>query len=107
MSDEKPKLKLVRAKRTGSYHGHRRRTGSVFVVPADAKEVWFEDAGPAPEGAELPSQLQTAQAPIRKTFIGVMKELGRQDLEVKPVVAPEPQTLAEVPVPPVDNNDLV
>lgn len=99
---EQPKLKLVRAKRTGSSYGHRRRAGSTFVVPADAKECWFEDVGPAPEGAELPAQITNAQAPQRKTFVGIMKELGRQDIEAKPPVVEEPQTLAQVQVAPAD-----
>lgn len=78
---EKPKLKLVRAKRTGSYDGHRRRAGSEFPVRADARECWFEDVGPAPEDAELPSQIQNVQAPKRKSFTEVMAQQGRTDVE--------------------------
>lgn len=96
------KLKLVRAKRTGSSYGHRRRAGSTFVVPAEgpgSSEIWFEDVGPAPEGSELPVQITNAQAPQRKTFIGVMKDLGRQDIDVVLPVIEEPQTLGQVELP--------
>lgn len=85
------KLKEVEAVRTGSYDGHRRRAGARFFVDASAKEDWFIDIGPAPEGAELPGQLQNAQAPRGKSFIDLMRQLGKPQL-------PQPvreQTLAE------------
>jgi hypothetical protein len=85
-------LKLVRAKRQGTYDGHRRRAHATFVVAADADESWFETVGPAPEGAELPPQLQTAQAPRAKSFTQVMAELGEPQL---PTAVPQEQTLAE------------
>ena len=86
------KLKLVRALRSGSYDGHRRRVGAEFVVAADAKEGWFVDIGPAPQDAELPVQLLTGQSPRGKSFVEVMEQLGKPQA---PQVAPQEQTLAE------------
>jgi hypothetical protein len=103
-------LKEVRAVRTGSYDGHRRRVGAQFYVAADAKENWFVDVGPAPADAELPNQLPTAQAPRGKSFVEIMQQLG---LAKKPQAVAKEQTLAEAlserPVlPPVDaDRDLV
>jgi len=86
-------LKEVRALRQGSYDGHRRRQGVVFVVRADAKEAWFEDVGPAPADAEIPAQLPSAQAPRGKSFIDVMKSLGEP--QVPAPVTPVEQTLQQ------------
>ena len=100
------KLKTVRALRQGFYDGHRRRAGAEFVVRADAREAWFEDVGPAPEGAELPAQLPDARAPNVKSFVEVMAQLGD-----KPVVAepPKPMTVAEAQAanPPEADADLL
>lgn len=81
--------KIVRAKRTGFWDGNRRRAGAVFPVADDAKESWFEDVGPAPDGTKLPTQLQTAQAPPPKGFVQVMQELAEKR------AAEQPATLAE------------
>lgn len=87
------KLKEVRALRTGSYDGHRRRAGVVFCVREGATESWFEDVGPAPADASLPVQLEGAQAPRGKTFIDVMKQLGQPQAPAP--VTPVEQTLRE------------
>lgn len=103
-------LKLVRAKRQGTYDGHRRRTGATFVVRATANESWFEDAGPAPEGSELPPQLQNAQAPRGKSFTQVMKELGESEQPSTRLGDVAQMTLAEAAAtvaPPVAQDDLV
>jgi hypothetical protein len=85
--------KIVRATRKGSYDGHRRKIGDEFPVRADAKESWFVDVGPAPEGTELPSNGVAGQAPKRKSFIDVMNELGKPQAPVNPT--PQPMTLSE------------
>jgi hypothetical protein len=90
------KLKVVRAKRMGSWDGHRRRAGAEFVVAADASESWFEEVGPAPEGAELPVQITNAQAPVGKSFIDVMKQLGDKAHKASTLLGDQkPMTLAE------------
>lgn len=86
-------LKMVRATRNGSYDGHRRRKGAEFAVHKDAKEAWFVDIGPAPEGTELPPNGANGQAPKRKSFIDVMNELGQPKPPVDPT--PQPMTLSE------------
>jgi hypothetical protein len=88
------KLKTVKAIRQGSYDGHRRRVGAEFVVLAEANESWFVDVGPAPADAELPSQLQNAQATTQRgrSFVEVMKSLGEP---AKLPEGPQEQTLAE------------
>lgn len=89
--------KLVRAKRTGFWGGNRRRAGAVFPVEDNAKESWFEDVGPAPEGTELPTQLSTAQAPPPKGFVQVMKELGeKKQSEASPETFAEASQLAGI-----------
>lgn len=98
-------LKMVRAKRTGFWDGHRRRAGAVFPVIATAKEDWFEDVGPAPEGTELPKQIVNVQAHAQKGFIELMKQQGNSEPSASP---PVPQTLAEAQVQaPVFTDDLV
>lgn len=84
-------LKTVKALRAGTYDGHRRREGAEFVVDAAAKESWFVDVGPAPEGAELPPQIANAQAPAAKSFIDVMQQLK----EPTKNELPKPMTLNE------------
>ena len=87
------KLKMVRALRAGSYDGHRRRIGAVFPVRVDAQEAWFEEAGPASADVEFPTQLAGAQALAGKSFIDVMRELGKPQAPAP--VTPKPITLAE------------
>lgn len=84
-------LKTVRALRMGFYGGHRRRKGAEFVVDAQDNEGWFEDVGPAPEGAALPEQLQDGRPPKGMTFVEFMKSHG-SPAEVR---TPEPMTLTE------------
>lgn len=88
-------LKVVRAKRAGSYDGHRRRAGSEFLVDASANENWFEDVGPAPEGAELEGQIQNAQARPGRSFVQVMQELATAKPASTKVGDEKPRTLAE------------
>ncbi len=82
-------LKMVRAKRTGSWDGHRRRAGAVFAVAASAEADWFTYEGPAPADAALPVQLTSAAPPPQKGFVEVMQQMGNGEQ------APPPQTLAE------------
>lgn len=82
--------KIVRAKKTGFWDGHRRRAGAEFPVADGARESWFEDTGKKADDAELPAQLRTAQAPAPKGFVQVMSELGKAS------AAQPPQTLADV-----------
>jgi hypothetical protein len=85
------KLKLVRALRKGSWDGHRRRAGAEFVVAESAKESWFEDVGPAPEGVELPTQLPGPQSAPRKGFVQLMQELGPGEVRVERSAEPAPK----------------
>lgn len=94
-------LKLVRAITQGFYDGNRRRAGAEFVVKADAKESWFEDVGPAPEGAALPTPLVDGKPAAGKPFIQVMQELGKPQVPRNP---PQPKTLREVEL---DGDSLV
>lgn len=93
--------KLVRALRTGFWEGHRRRKGAEFTVDADAKEVWFVDIGSAPEGDKAPAQLTDARGPQRKTFVGIMEQLGKKDAQeiaqLAVPVAPADAVVHEVP----------
>ena len=99
---------MVRAIRTGSWDGHRRRAGAVFPVRESADEKWFEYVGPAPTDAEIPGQLMTAQGAPAKTFVGVMKEMGNGENAPK-VTASQPATLAAAGamLPSSEGSDLV
>jgi hypothetical protein len=98
---------MVRAKRQGTYYGHRRRAGAIFAVEVDAKESWFEDYGDAPAEAELPAQIQNAQPPRGKSFNEVMKELADPVVDTT-LGAQKPMTLAEAAATAITpDNDLV
>jgi hypothetical protein len=77
--------KLVQATRGGFWDGHRRREGSIFPVADGDKAAWFEDVGPAPEGTELPTQLDGPVAPPPRSFNQAMKELSKGRKKAAPV----------------------
>lgn len=83
--------RMVRAKRNGSWDGHRRRAGVVFPVKEGVKESWFEDVGPAPEDVELPPESPAISSPTPKGFIDIMKEQANTERAPDP----QPSTLAE------------